>query len=92
MKNSFVVFSFLSVLFVSCSGSGPSDSSTKVSSGSSLAEQKTEEIIQMKESLKETPYSLSKKELDELKADGAISEEDYQELLALASSTSATSN
>ncbi|EPZ50891.1 membrane protein, PF09851 family [Bacteriovorax sp. BAL6_X] len=46
----------------------------------------------MKDSLKDTPYSLSKKELDELRADGAISEEDYQELLALSNSTSTTSN
>ncbi|WP_040314468.1 SHOCT domain-containing protein [Bacteriovorax sp. BAL6_X] len=92
MKNSFIVFSFLSILFVSCSGSGPSDTSTKANSGSSLAVQKTEEIVQMKDSLKDTPYSLSKKELDELRADGAISEEDYQELLALSNSTSTTSN
>ncbi|WP_412473280.1 hypothetical protein [Halobacteriovorax sp. YZS-1-1] len=88
MKNSFLILLFCSSTLISCiekekslSGGDKSEPSSK----SSFIQEKKEEIKDLKEELSDTAYSLSKTELDELKADGAISEEDYQELLLLTS-------
>ena len=88
MKNSFIVLAFCSLSLFGCIEKEKSiskDKSSKVSSSSSFVQERQEEITELKEELEDTAYSLSKSELDELKADGAISEEDYQELLLLTS-------
>lgn len=91
MRNSFIVLVFCSFILLSCN-SGTGDGLKVSSTNKSFSQSKSEEIAQFKEALKETPYSLSKSELDDLKADGAISDEDYQELLALANSNSSATN
>lgn len=82
MKNSFIVLLFCSFSLISCI---EKDKSSEVSPNSSFIQERKKELAQLKEELKDTPYSLTQIELDELKADGAISEEDYQELLLLTS-------
>ncbi|WP_412470136.1 MULTISPECIES: hypothetical protein [unclassified Halobacteriovorax] len=88
MKNSFIVLVFCSFLLISCIEKETSiskDKNSEVSSSSSFVQERKEELTELKKELNDTPYSLSRSELDELKADGAISEEDYQELLLLTS-------
>ena len=83
MKKIFLLLTTL-ILF-SCSG-GTEDSGDVSARPQSLSleQQKQQEIEHMKESLNSGSYSLTKAELDQLKAEGAISDSDYQELIKLA--------
>ncbi len=88
MKNSFIVLAVFGISLIGCiekEKAVSTDKSTKVNPSSSFIQDRQEEITGLKKELEDTAYSLSTSELDELKADGAISEEDYQELILLTS-------
>lgn len=80
MKNAVLLFLVLSLGACSPSGGGGSSSSSQISSSASSAEKMKE----IKEQALASGHSLSLQEIDYLKKEGLVTDEEYQELLELA--------